>query len=774
MSSTPQITQLIGRWLDTPTTAEMITSARLFEATEPTYAPIPDSVHPKLVSALAKRGIESLYSHQREAIDAATRGEDTVLVTPTASGKSLCFNLPILSDLLEHPDGRAIYLFPTKALTQDQYVGVHKLIEDSESDIRTFTFDGDTPADARQAVRAIGQIVLTNPDMLHAGILPNHTKWLKLFRNLRWVVIDEMHAYKGVFGSHLANVIRRLQRICAFHGSNPTFISASATIANPKQLATRLLDRPVTIVDRSGAPQAARHLVFVNPPVVNRQLGIRRSYLHVTRRIVSELLNEGLPTIVFATSRINVEILVKYLREELVKRRVNPDSVQGYRGGYLPTRRRRIEAGLRSGEITCVVATNALELGIDVGELSACVIAGYPGTISSVWQQSGRAGRRSGESLTVMVGRSQALDQYLVQNPDYFFGRNPEEARIDPNNLYILVDHVKCAAFELPFKVGDTFGAMTAVQTEEVLDHLEEHGVVHKAGQLYHWMDRSYPANHVSLRRVEAENFTVIDVDHRATDSPQVIAEVDFVSAHTSLHEHAIYNLDGAQFQVETLDYDNRKAYVRSVESDYFTYAHTKSKVQVLARDGESELASHGEVLVTEKVVGFKKVKFDTHENVGYGEVHLPEVQMHTTGMWITVPEAVMDQFEGGRDRLVDALRGVGKTLHTVATLKMMCTSRDIGRSIDEPEDSGPRLYLYDNIPGGVGFAQRLHTLAPLLLAEARSMITRCACENGCPSCIGASREPEGGACQLTTRLIDDLLGDRSKPKLQLLQSSAP
>jgi len=770
MSTSPTIANILGSWLDDPTMAEIITSARRLDAEAPEHASIPDSLDPRLIRALNNRGIHQLYSHQRAAIDAAAQGENTVLVTPTASGKSLCFNLPVLNDLMAHPDGRALFIYPTKALTQDQYSSIHQLIEEAEAAIRTFTFDGDTPADARQAVREVGQVVLTNPDMLHAGILPHHTKWLKLLRNLRWVIVDELHAYKGVFGSHLGNVIRRLKRLCAFHGSNPTFIGASATIANPLELAHRLLEVPVTLIDRSGAPRAARHMVFANPPIVNRQLGIRRSYLHLTRRVVTDLLAKGLPTIVFITSRINVEILVKYLREDLAKRNLDPALVQGYRGGYLPTRRRRIEAGLRDGNIQCVVSTNALELGIDVGELTACVIAGYPGSIASVWQQSGRAGRRSGESLTVLVGRSTALDQYLVQHPEYFFGRNPEEARVDANNPYILMDHLKCAAFELPFEVGSSFGDMSPEDTEAALTHLEQHGVVHRAADRYHWMDRSYPANHVNLRRVEAENFTVIDVEPGQDRKALVIAEVDFASAHTTLYEHAIYNLDGVQYQVEELDYDERKAFVRRVDSDYFTYAHSKSKVQVLSDEATNEFSHVGEVLVTEKVVGFKKIKFHTHENVGYGEVHLPEVQMHTEAMWIPVPPSVVNGFAGGRDRLVDALRGIGHALHTVASLRMMCTRRDIGLTVDKPEDSGPRLYLYDNIPGGVGFAMRLHNLTAPLLAGARELIDGCACSNGCPSCIGASREVDSDGRRLACQLIDDLLG-KTKPPLRLVPS---
>jgi DEAD/DEAH box helicase domain-containing protein len=767
MSRNSEIIQVLSNWLNNPQTKECITEARYIEATAGQYQALPTFLNPLLRAALKRQGIDQLYSHQAQAIEAACRGQNTLLVTPTASGKSLCFHLPVLNDLMANPNGRALYLFPTKALTQDQYAGLHDLIEQCEAAIKTFTFDGDTPADARRAVREMGHVVLTNPDMLHSGVLPHHTRWLKLFRNLRWVIIDEVHSYKGVFGSHLANVIRRLKRICAFHGSNPTFVMASATIANAQEFGERLIEEKITVVDKSGAPQAAKHMLFVNPRVVNRQLGIRRSALKTARDFARDLITRQIPTIVFVQSRLNVEILVKYLRQDLSARHHNPELVQGYRGGYLPSHRRRIEAGLRAGKIQCVVATNALELGIDVGELSACVIVGYPGSVASVWQQSGRAGRRSGESLTVLVGRSTALDQYVVETPDYFFGRSPEEVRIDPDNVFILLDHVKCAAFELPFEVGERFGTMSAVATTEVLEHLQRHGVLHRAGKQFHWMDRSFPANHVSLRRVHSENFAVIDLGGNTDGTAQVIAEVDFHSAHTTLHEHAIYNLDGVQYQVEKLDYENHKAYVRRVDNDYFTYAHSHFRVQVLATDATAAHASHGEVLVALKVVGFKKVKFQTHENIGYGEVHLPEVEMHTTATWLTVPNAVINKV--GREAAVDALRGLGCALHTMATLRMMCASRDIGLTVDEPEEGGPRLYLYDNIPGGIGFAERLFQLNAQLLAGAKELIARCSCSKGCPSCIGANKTDVGNAKTICLKLVDALL---ERPLLTAISSS--
>ena len=395
---------VLDAFLSNPAVGPCITTHRTTPARAADTAPFPDWMRPELVEVLARRGVSSLYSHQREALDAVHAGDDIVVVTPTASGKSLCYHLPVLQKVLEDPDARALYIFPTKALSQDQYMTVHGYIDDMDADIRTFTFDGDTPADARQAVRSHGHIVVSNPDMIHTGILPHHTKWVKLFRNLKYVVIDELHTYRGVFGSHVANVIRRLKRIAAFHGARPQFICCSATIANPAEHAAQLIERPVRAVERNGAPEGERHLLFYNPPVVNKQLGIRASYLHAARRFAISLIERDIPTIVFAPSRLNVEVLLRYLREDLAHRNIDPDRVQGYRGGYLPNLRRSIERGLRSGDITGVVATNALELGIDIGHLSACVVAGYPGSVASLWQQSGRAGRRAEAALTIFVG----------------------------------------------------------------------------------------------------------------------------------------------------------------------------------------------------------------------------------------------------------------------------------------------------------------------------------------------------------------------------------
>ncbi|MCA9772532.1 MAG: DEAD/DEAH box helicase, partial [Myxococcales bacterium] len=515
-----------------------ITAWKELPAREAVTAPLPADLDPRLARALAERGITRLYSHQAEALGAVRRGESVTVVTPTASGKTLCFNLPVMERILREPGTRALYLFPTKALAQDQMHELHELITATGEDVKTFTYDGDTPDDARRAIRQMAHVVITNPDMLHSGILPHHTKWVRLFENLRYVVVDELHTYRGVFGSHVANVLRRLRRVARFYGADPQFICCSATIANPRELAEGLTGTAMTLIDQSGAPQGAKTVIFYNPPVRNRELGIRESYRKATERFGERFLENGISTIVFAMSRLNVEILTKYLQEKV--RRLGK-RVEGYRGGYLPNVRREIERGLREGKIDGVVSTNALELGVDIGSLDACVIAGYPGTIASTWQQAGRAGRRRGRSVVVLVARSMPLDQYVVEHPEYFFEATPEQGLINPDNLLILVSHLKCAAFELPFEEGEPFGDVPAEAVADALGFLEDHRVVHAAPnglgkKVWHWSTDAYPANHVSLRSVGWDNFVVIDLE---TD--HTIAEMDWRSTHTMLHEQAIY-----------------------------------------------------------------------------------------------------------------------------------------------------------------------------------------------------------------------------------------
>src|SRR5947207_797803 len=476
---------LPGRTLDRPDAPELhITAVRRLPAVAGEYAPFPDAIDGGLKATFASRGISQLYSHQAEAVSHAMSGRQTVVITPTASGKTLCYNVPILDAVLKDRSSRAFYLFPTKALAQDQLAELQALCEALEArsgqSIGAFTYDGDTPQDARRTIRARAHLVLSNPDMLHSGILPHHPRWAKLFENLRYVVIDELHAYRGVFGSHLGNVLRRLRRICRHYGSSPVFLCSSATIANPRELAERLVEAPFELVERSGAPRGEKLFAFINPPVVNRPLGIRRSYLSETRRVAGEFLKRNLQAIVFAQSRLTTELLTTYLKDDFDGIPGAPERVRGYRGGYLPNRRREIERGLREGQVRAVVATNALELGIDIGTLDACVMAGYPGTIASTWQRAGRAGRRTGRSAAVMVASSAPLDQFIVRHPSYFFDASPEHALIDPDNLHILVDHIKCAAFELPFSADERFGRP---DLQEILGMLAEQGLVHRTAE---------------------------------------------------------------------------------------------------------------------------------------------------------------------------------------------------------------------------------------------------------------------------------------------------
>jgi DEAD/DEAH box helicase domain-containing protein len=761
------IDAVLSDWQAAGAVRRCVAAERSFPSQEAEFAALPE-LAPGLAEALARRGIASLYSHQREAIDYARAGNHVVVATPTASGKSLCFHLPVLDALASDPTATALYLYPTKALSRDQEHGLHELVREAGLATPAAVFDGDTPADARKGARDRARVVLSNPDMLHAGILPSHARWARLFQGLRYVVLDELHTYRGVFGSHMAHVIARLRRIARFHGADPVFLGATATIGNPREHAARLLGvRPeeVALVDRSGAPRAEREVYLVNPPIVNEELGIRASALKQAVGVAADLVAARVPTIVFAPSRNSVEVMLKYLRARLGDA-LPPEAVMGYRGGYLPETRRRVEAGLRDGEILCVVATNALELGIDIGDLDAVVCAGYPGSVAGTWQRFGRAGRRGSRSVAVLVCTSDPLDQYLARDPAWLFEARAEEARIDPSNVEILIQHLKCAAFEAPFELsaagaraaaplpaaGESYLGLDAGATRDALDYLAEHGLVHAARGRYYWSGEAFPASNVSLRNVGWDNFVIVDLANERS-----IAELDFRAAHTMLHEQAIYQHDAEQYQVERLDFENHKAFVKKVEPDYFTTALTYRTVQVIEERQKGELAraaiGFGDVKVVEKVTGYKKIKFFTHENAGYGDVHLPEMQMHTTSFWLTVPESVVQSIDAPRAAVVDALRGLSIALETVAALSLMCDPRDIGRTIGDGEGDGeapgrdpharrtggfePTLFLFDAIPGGVGLAERIFERSAELLRCAGALIAECSCEAGCPACVG-------------------------------------
>ena len=767
------VSALVEQWLASRYVKPCLALDERFAATEADSGPFPEGLGQPLRDALEKRGIRDLYRHQIQAFEAAERGKHVAVCTPTASGKSLCFHLPVLQSMLRDPDARAIYVFPTKALSRDQEQNLRGFLGDAGLAFPAVVYDGDTPGDVRRAARERVPLLLTNPDMLHSGILPHHANWARTFQHLEYVVLDEVHTYKGVFGSHMANVIARLRRVAEFHGSKPRFICASATIGNVREHVAKLIGAElddVEIVDRSGAPRGERRFFVFNPPVVNEELGLRASYLKSAVNLAADLVHAKIPTIVFGPSRNSVEITLKYLREKCADA-VPESAIMAYRGGYLPETRRAIEAGLRDGQIRCVVATNALELGIDIGDLDAVICLGWPGSVAALWQRFGRAGRRNGDSIAVMVASSAPLDQYLARTPEYLLQKKPEEARIDPSNLEILVPHLKCAAFELPFVKGERFASLDVVGTGEALDYLAHHGVLHPANDRYHWASDAYPANHVSLRSTSWDNFVIVDVGRGKN-----IAELDWRATHTMLHEQAIYQHDGEQYQVEKLDFENHKAFVRAVDPDFYTEAMTNRSVTVLEEVASAPMGRRahkgwGDVSVVEKVVGFKKIKFHTHENTGYGEVFLPDMQMHTTSFWLTVPDALLVELGIARARAVDALRGINIALETVSSIALSCDPRDLNHTLgdksgDAPEKRAgegplegfdPTLFLFDAYPGGVGLAVRIYERADELLASARTLLAACSCEQGCPACVGPGDLVGGGRKEIALRILGAL-----------------
>jgi DEAD/DEAH box helicase domain-containing protein len=736
---------LIGELKRDPYFAENIVHWETFEPREAITSPYPAALDERIKMALQKRGIKQLYIHQAEAFNKAYRKENFVAVTPTASGKTLCYHLPVLQSLVQNPDSRALFLFPTKALAQDQKSALNELIAEMDLDIKSYTYDGDTPANIRQVVRKAGNIVITNPDMLHSAVLPHHTKWVAFFEQLKYVVIDELHTYRGVFGSHVANVIRRLKRICSFYGSSPQFICTSATIANPRELAEQLTGEKMELIARNGAPTGKKHFIFYNPPVTNVPLNIRKSATLEARKIAEMFLKNRIQTIVFARSRVRVEILLSYL-QQLVEKELGAKSIRGYRGGYLPSLRREIEEGLRTGEIVGVVSTNALELGVDIGQLQVCVMTGYPGSVSSSWQQAGRVGRRQDESVIFMVAGSTPIDQYIIQHPDYFFDRNPESARINPNNLIILVDHIKCASYELPFKKGETFDGE---DVEEVLEFLAEEQVLHQQKEKYHWMNYSFPAHNISLRSASQENVVIIDQSDVA--NVYVLGEMDLFSSITLLHEEAIYLHEGIQYQVEKFDYDEKKAYIRQVDVDYYTDANLAIQLKVLEMDRSrmkrEVVFAYGDVTVNAMATIFKKIKFETHENIGSGPIHLPEQELHTNAAWISFDKETLHL---GESELEQGLTGLAHVLRHVAPLFVMCDPMDLHviAHIKAIHSEKPTIFLYDRYPGGIGLSDQIYKDMELVMAEAMGVLRRCPCSDGCPSCVGFSGEKSKSVAQ--------------------------
>lgn len=815
-----------------------------FPARPAREADFPAWLDPQLMGVLTRRGVDRLYVHQAQAIDAAHHGDHVVVVTPTASGKTLCYNLPVLQTCLRDPSARALYLFPTKALAQDQAAALNALMDGFEADqprVPVHIYDGDTPASQRSAIRQQPGIMLSNPDMLHRGILPSHTKWARFFESLCYVILDELHTYRGVFGSHVANVLRRLRRICAFYGSQPVFICASATIANPRELAERLIEAPVCLVNDNGAPQREKHVILYNPPLIDPAQAIRRSYTLESKDIAGRFLANDVQTITFARARLTAEVLLGYLRDSVAADGGDPTVIRGYRGGYLPSERRAIEQGLRAGSIRGVVATNALELGIDIGQLGAAVIAGYPGTLASTWQQAGRAGRRAETGAAVIVMSGAPLDQYIAQHPRYLFEQPVENARINPDNLLILLNHVRCAAYELPFSVGEPFGAFGDISN--LLDYLaHDEGVLHASAQGYRWIAPTPPAESVSLRTGGNQTIVIQDVSGA---QPFVIGEVDRETAPVLVFPGAIYLHEGLQYAIEALDWDNGLASARLTEVDYYTEASGESTLQVLSEAASDVvgdlLKAHGLVEVNRQTTDYRVIKRYTHEVMGHGEIDLPIQHFETTAYWLAltpdltaqlektgvlakpndygpnwqvqrnaartrdrfqcvrcgIPEAPDQQHHvhhltpfytfgyvrgvnthylranqienlqtlcASCHRIVEtshrthgALNGAGNALRSVATLYLMCEPGDLGVIVEAKSDytHAPTITLFDNLPAGLGFSDKLYELHPELMAAARDLVRDCACTEGCPACVGPSAASDSDTKALALHLLD-------------------
>lgn len=691
------------------------------------------------------------------------QGQDVCVVTPTASGKSLCYTVPVLSAAMT-AGKKSLFLFPTKALAQDQVAELLDINAAGELGVRAATFDGDTPGDQRQAIRLQGDIVVSNPDMLHQAILPHHTKWAQFFENLQFIVIDEIHTYRGVLGSHLANVLRRLQRICDFYGVRPQYILCSATIGNPAEHAQALIGRPVHAITESGAPSGERHFFLWNPPIVNPDLGLRASARSQSTRIARTAIQAGLKTLIFAQSRTMVEVLTKYLKDVFDHDPRVPARIRAYRGGYLPTERRAAERAMRSGEIDGIVSTSALELGVDIGALDVVVLNGYPGSIAATWQRFGRAGRRQQSAVGVMVASSDPLDQYIVQQPQFFTDSPPEHARIAADQPVILLDHIRCAAFELPFVTGESFGH---VDPTLYLELLEQDGVIHREGDRFEWIADSYPANAVSLRSVADGNFVVVD---RTQGRQTIIAEVDYASAPLMLYEGAIHMIQSVPYQVERLDWEGRNAFVTRTHVDYYTDAIDYTRLKVLdsfdATNCGSGASHHGEVHVVRRVAGYKKIRYYTHENIGYGPVNLPDQELQTSAVWWQLPQGVLETAFESRQDALDGFLGAAHALHVVARVAVMAEGRDLQRAVGSGDGSwsavtasngrgqirsldgddcapaalqgfAPTVYLYDNYPGGVGLSEPLWQRQGMLVAQAEQLVRNCACAAGCPSCVG-------------------------------------
>ncbi len=749
--------------------------------------PLPDSLDPAVRAGLVSAGIARLYTHQAEALDLAAAGRHLVVATPTASGKSLCFHLPVLQRLAVEPRARALYLLPTRALARDQERSLTVLLQAAGLPARVLTYDSDTPPEARRIARDEAAVVLTNPDMLHTGLLPHHAAWSGFLGALRFVVVDELHAYAGVFGAHVSNVLRRLVRAARFHGSAPTFLTASATIANPAEHAQRIVGAPVTALTASGAPGPTRHVLVADPArTAQGPTTARARATHLAVRMAADLVGARVPTLVFGRSRGGVETLTRYLRARLEPEGVPEEAIQAYRGGYLADTRRRIEGGLRDGSVRCVVATNALELGVDVGALDAVLCVGWPGTFAALWQRFGRAGRRQGEALAALVLGDDPLDRFVARDPGYILRTPMEEARVDPNNLDVLVQHLQCASFELPFDAHDSFGDLGVEPTQDALTYLAEHGVVHRNRDRWHWIAQGYPAAEVSLRTAGWERFVV-----REAATGETLAELDRPSALRMVHPRAVYQHEGSPWWVQSLDLEARIAEVIPSAHDWFTEPVTRTEIEIVEAeadpipgpDGHASVG-FGEVSVRSTVTGFRRVRFGTHEPLGHERLDLPEIETSTRAVWLSVAsarvaevmaEVVAAGLPAPRSRVHEGLRGVGHALRTVASLRLMCAPQDLGICLGGPPetppspdapDPGPEttpgasVFLYDTAPGGAGLSAGIFARHHALLSLTRDLLADCPCPDGCPACVGLGLDGGPlGRKPVASRILGWMLG---------------
>jgi DEAD/DEAH box helicase domain-containing protein len=713
---------------------------------EAEFGTLDEPLHSEVAAGLEAQEITELYQHQADAVSAARRGDHVVIVTSTASGKTFCYQVPTFEHLLSQPDSTALYLFPTKALAQDQARGLLRFGQDRTAlQAVSGTYDGDTPPDLRRKLREEGQIILTNPDMLHQGILPNHPKWGRFFQQLRYVVIDEVHAYRGIFGSHVANVIRRLTRICNHYGASPQFICCSATIANPQEHAEGLVGQKMTLVDKDGSPSGRRRFLFWNPPFLEGSLVDRRSPNSEARWWLTKLVQQRIQVIAFVRARTTAEVIYRYCQEDLA--RISPklaNSIRAYRGGYLPSERREIERQLFEGELLAVVSTNALELGIDIGGLDSALIVGYPGTIASMWQQSGRAGRSTDESLVVYIAQNAPVDQFLMRTPKYFFGQSPEHATIDPDNPHISVGHLRCALRELPVspEEGEVFGQFTGA----MLEILEEEGQVRELDGRWYYAKSGYPAAEVSLRNMSDKTYTIIE---KVDGKPNVIGTLDEMSAFFQLHTHAVYMHNAQTYFVDNLDVERKIANVSPQGLDYYTQAVDETSIRVTEKETESRWRTSdtcfGEVSVTTLVMMFKKVKFEDRDSIGWENLDLPELPLDTVSCWLIPPREVLRLCRDHGRVPTEGMKGIANVVAAVAPLFAMCDPADIGTTIDSSNNGRSTIFLYDRYPGGIGFAEKIYEMMEEVVVASWMVVSECSCEDGCPSCVGAPRPPESG-----------------------------